>query len=115
MSGPRGDNVVVQCMLVGSDKFKCMYTPKWAGAHSLYISWADREVGGSPYDVNVIPSAESSKVVVGMEGLQAGWTGQDMTTTIDTRRAGQGKYQFVWDRVYIRLCGTVWDMVYINL
>lgn len=63
------------------------------GSYLLYVSWADREVIGSPYRVNVIRgTADAQKVIFTGESLRVGGiVGQEISTMIDTRRAGPGE------------------------
>ena len=87
----KGD-VNVQCTLIGNNKYRCAYTPKYIGSYLLYISWAERQVVGSPYAVNVLALADAGKVVIGTENLQqATMMGGEISTVIDTRRAGTGE------------------------
>ncbi len=62
----------------------------FAGAYLLNIIWADRQVRGSPFKVNVVASSDASKVVCTGEGLKMGIMGKEIKSVIDTRRAGPG-------------------------
>lgn len=88
-------DIPVDCRMVHGQNFKyrCTYTPRVAGSYLLYVSWADREVIGSPYRVNVIRgTADPQKVVFSGESLRVGGiVGQEISTMIDTRRAGPGE------------------------
>jgi len=97
MFGPKGE-ISVQRIMQGDKKYRCTYTPQAAGTYLLHIKWSDKQVGDSPYKVLVIPGApttEASKVVISTEGLQLGMMGQEISTTIDTRRAGTGRMYYI--------------------
>lgn len=59
----------------------------------MSIKWgADgRQVGESPYKVNVGMTTDPAKVVVSGEGIKSGVYGQEIKAIIDTRRAGPGE------------------------
>lgn len=67
------------------------------GIYSLHVSWADRDVIGSPYKVTVMPGgADAKKVLCVGESLQSGGVvGQELRTTIDTRKAGPGTFNWM--------------------
>jgi filamin len=57
----------------------------------LSIKWNDKQIGESPYKVNVGMSSDPSKVIVSGEGIRMGVFGQEIKAIIDTRRAGPGE------------------------
>ena len=61
------------------------------GAYLLNIKWNERQIGESPYKVNIGMNSDPQKVVVSGEGIKAGMFGQEIKALIDTRRAGPGE------------------------
>ena len=57
----------------------------------MNIKWNGRQVGESPYKVNVGMHTDPAKVVVGGDGIKMGVYGQEIKALIDTRRAGPGE------------------------
>ena len=57
----------------------------------LSIKWNDKQIGDSPYKVNVGMSSDPSKVIVSGEGIRMGAFGQEIKSIIDTRRAVPGE------------------------
>ena len=64
----------------------------FSGAYLLTIMWSDRQVQGSPFKVNVPSHSDATKVVCTGDGLRVGIVGREIRSTIDTRRAGPGKW-----------------------
>jgi len=90
LTGLKGD-VNVTCTSIGNSKYRCTYVPQHVGTYLLYISWGERQVVGSPYKLNVLPLADAAKVVISGDNLQAMTMGNEISTVIDTRRAGTGE------------------------
>lgn len=62
MTGVKAE-ILVECRQVAPSKYRCIYRPQIAGAYLLDIMWADRQVKGSPFKVNITSSSDASKVV----------------------------------------------------
>ena len=90
MAGTRCD-VDVRVQQMGHNIYKCSYIAQVPGAYLLSIKWNDKQVGDSPYKVNVGMNTDPQKVVVSGEGIKMGVYGQDIKALIDTRRAGPGE------------------------
>lgn len=90
LTGTRCD-IDVRMMQLGHNVFKCTYVPQIPGAYLLSIKWNDRQIGDSPYKVNIGMNSDPSKVIVSGEGIKTGIFGQDIKAIIDTRRAGPGE------------------------
>lgn len=78
---------------LGDDKFRCTYIPEQPGAYLLNVKWGDRDVKGSPFKISVAAQADPNKVFCSSETLRTAIYGKDISTTIDTRRAGPGELQ----------------------
>jgi len=57
----------------------------------LSIKMNDKEIGDSPYKINVAVAYDSSKVIVNAETLKTCVFGDEVKTLIDTRGAGPGE------------------------
>ncbi len=59
------------------------------------MTWAERQIRGSPFKVNVSPSTNpnhsASRVVCSGDGLRLGVLGKEIKCLIDTRGAGPGE------------------------
>lgn len=61
LTGTRCD-VDVRVVPIGHNVFRCVYVPQIPGAYLLNIKWNDRQVGDSPYKVNIGMNSDPSKV-----------------------------------------------------
>jgi filamin len=65
------------------------------GAYLLSVTWAERQIRGSPFKVNVLPNTNvnhsASRVVCSGDGLRMGVLGKEIKCLIDTRGAGPGE------------------------
>lgn len=61
----------------------------------LSVTWAERQINGSPFKVSVSPSANhkqsASRVICSGEGLHMGILGKEIKCMIDARAAGPGE------------------------
>jgi filamin len=61
----------------------------------LSIIWAERQIRGSPFKVNVLPNIDNnysvSRVICSGDGLQMGIIGKETKCLIDTRTTNPGK------------------------
>lgn len=89
-TGTRCD-IEVRIIQIGHNIYRCVYVPQIPGAYLLNIKWNDRQLGDSPYKVNIGMNSDPSKVIVSGEGIKMGIFGQDIKALIDTRRAGPGE------------------------
>ena len=75
--------------------FSCPLSLSRLGAYLLSVTWADRQIRGSPFKVNVLPSTLSnqaaSRVICSGDGLKMGILGKEIKCLIDTRSAGPGE------------------------
>lgn len=90
LTGTRCD-IEVRVMQLGQNIYRCTYVPQIPGAYLLNIKWNERQIGGSPYKVNVGMNSNPAKVEVSGDGIKAGVFGQEIKALIDTRRAGPGE------------------------
>ncbi|CAM4758481.1 unnamed protein product [Rotaria magnacalcarata] len=94
LTGVQAD-VEVRIRQVENNIFLCSYIPTAPGAYLLSITWAERQVRGSPFKVNVLPHANmhnsASRVICSGDGLRMGILGKDIKCVIDTRGAGPGE------------------------
>ena len=90
LAGTRCD-IEVRTIQLGHNIYRCSYVPQVPGTYLLNIKWADRQVGHSPYKVNVRMNSDSTKVQVSGDGIKSGVYGQEIKALIDTRRAGPGE------------------------
>ena len=90
LNGTRCD-IDVRMMQLGHNIYRCTYVPQVPGAYLLSIKWNDRQIGDSPYKVNVGMNSDPAKVIVSGEGIKMGVFGQEIKAIIDTRRAGPGE------------------------
>lgn len=89
-TGTRCD-IDVRLQQISHNVYRCSYVPQIPGAYLLSIKWNERQVGDSPYKVNVGMNSDPSKVIVSGDGIKMGVIGQDIKALIDTRRAGPGE------------------------
>ena len=90
LTGTRCD-IDVRMMQLGHNIYRCTYIPQIPGAYLLSIKWSDRQIGDSPYKVNIGMNSDPSKVTVSGEGIKMGVFGPEIKAMIDTRRAGPGE------------------------
>ena len=90
LAGTRCD-IEVRVAQLGRNIYRCTYVPQLPGAYLLNVKWCDRQVGDSPYKVNVGMNSDPAKVIVSGDGIKMGMLGQDVKALIDTRRAGPGE------------------------
>ena len=76
-------------------KKKCLYIHTCSGAYLLSVTWAERQIPGSPFKVNVLPNintnSSASRVICSGDGLKMGVLGKEIKCLIDTRHAGPGE------------------------
>ena len=90
VQGPDGD-VPIEISEEGKGNYKCTYSPKDKGPHTINISWSGVPIPGSPFKVNVTAPGDASKCVVSdlPEGrLRALKT---YSFKVDTSEAGSGE------------------------
>lgn len=109
LTGVQAD-IEVRIRQMENNIFRCVYVPTAAGrrphdsisstcsllgAYLLSVTWADRQVRGSPFKVNVLPNTLSnqpaSRVICSGDGLKMGIIGKEIKCLIDTRSAGPGE------------------------
>ena len=65
------------------------------GAYLLSVTWAERQIRGSPFKVTVSSTVannhSASRVVCSGDGLRMGILGKEIKCLIDTRAAGPGE------------------------
>ena len=61
LTGTRCD-IEVRVMQLGQNIYRCLYVPQIPGAYLLNIKWNDRQIGGSPYKINVGMNSNPAKV-----------------------------------------------------
>lgn len=65
------------------------------GAYLLSVTWAERQIPGSPFKVNVLQNvnqnSSASRVICSGDGLKMGILGKEIKCLIDTRHAGPGE------------------------
>ncbi|CAF3681830.1 unnamed protein product [Rotaria sp. Silwood1] len=76
--------------------FHCSYKPIIPGDYLLSIIWAEKEIHGSPFRVNILPNInnnhhESSRIICSGDGLRIGIVGKVMKCLIDTRATIPGE------------------------
>ncbi|CAF3716192.1 unnamed protein product [Rotaria sordida] len=94
LTGVQAD-VEVRIRQIENNIFLCSYVPTAPGAYLLSVTWAERQVRGSPFKVNVLPNTNvghsASRVICSGEGLRMGILGKEIKCIIDTRGAGPGE------------------------
>lgn len=90
LTGTRAD-CEIKVAKLGNNCYKCTYTPEIPGAYLLNIKWKDRQIGDSPYKVNVGMNSNPSKVFMDGECIKSCVFGEEIKAIIDTRRAGPGE------------------------
>ncbi|CAF1050339.1 unnamed protein product [Adineta ricciae] len=96
LSGKQADiDVRIRQIEKNRNIFICSYKATIPGIYLLNILWADRQIRGSPFKVNVLPNAiinhSSSQVICSGDGLRAGIVGKETKCTIDTRTTDLGE------------------------
>ncbi|XP_043279891.1 filamin-A isoform X2 [Venturia canescens] len=81
--GPGGSSLPVQMKKKDSTTYECHYVPVKDGRHVVMISYGNKEIPKSPFEVNVGPYKESSIRVFG-PGLYGGVVGHPARFTVDT-------------------------------
>jgi filamin len=84
-------DIDVKVMQLGHNIYRCSYVPQIPGLYTLTIKMNDKEIGHSPYKVDVQAAYDSTKVTVNAEKIKICVFGQEIKTTIDTRGAGPGE------------------------
>ena len=74
-----------------NNELKASFVPKQGGTYTLFTTWNDIEVRGSPFSVEVLIRSNPSKVFVYGKGLYNGKVGQNCEFVADTRLAGPGE------------------------
>ncbi|CAF1609722.1 unnamed protein product [Rotaria sp. Silwood1] len=94
LTGVQAD-VEVRIRQIENNVFLCSYVPTIPGAYLLSITWAERQIRGSPFKVNVLSNTNSnqsaSRVICSGDGLKMGILGKEIKCIIDTRGAGPGE------------------------
>jgi len=70
--------------------YNVSYTPFEQGVHTLDVTYDGIPVPGSPFNVNVVPGHDVSRVKAYGPGLEGGNTNVPQVFTVETRGAGQG-------------------------
>lgn len=65
-TGTRCD-VDVRLVQIAHNVYRCLYVPQIPGAYLLNIKWNERQVGDSPYKVNIGMNSDPSKVITNSE------------------------------------------------
>ena len=76
----------------GSGRLSVNFTASESGEHLVHLVKNERQVGGSPFKIQVSPkvAGDPKKVALEGESLKGGQVGATNTFTIDTRTAGSG-------------------------
>ena len=94
LTGVQSD-IEVRIRQIENNVFRCSYVPTASGAYLLSVTWADRQIRGSPFKVNVLPAMNpnqsASRVICSGDGLKMGILGKEIKCFIDTRHAGPGE------------------------
>ena len=94
LTGVQAD-VEVRIRQIEANIFLCSYIPTAPGAYLLSVTWAERQINGSPFKINVLPTVHhdhsASRVVCSGEGLRTGILGKEIKCLIDARAAGPGE------------------------
>ncbi|CAF0927406.1 unnamed protein product, partial [Didymodactylos carnosus] len=90
LTGTKSD-VDIRIKSLENNVYSCSYIPSVPGVYLLSVTWADRQVRGSPFKINVLPAGNASKVVCTGDGLRTGVMGKEIKCLIDTRSAGPGE------------------------
>jgi filamin len=66
------------------------------GPYLLSVTWAERQIRGSPFKVNVLQNVATNnyaatRVICSGDGLKMGVLGKEIKSLIDTRHAGPGE------------------------
>ncbi|XP_064632236.1 filamin-A-like isoform X3 [Lineus longissimus] len=70
--------------------YNVSYTPFEQGVHTLDVTYDGIPVPGSPFNVNVVPGCDVTRVKAYGPGLEGGNTNIPQVFTVETRGAGQG-------------------------
>ncbi|UJR31815.1 hypothetical protein I4U23_019292 [Adineta vaga] len=94
LTGVQAD-VEVRVRQIEHNIFHCSYVPTAPGAYLLSVTWAERQIRGSPFKVTVLPSTNNNhsaaRVICSGDGLRMGILGKEIKCLIDTRGAGPGE------------------------
>ncbi|CAF0887782.1 unnamed protein product [Adineta steineri] len=75
--------------------FICSYKPTVPGIYLLSIIWAEQQIRGSPFKVNVLPNTNNNhaaeRVICSGDGLRIGILGKESKCSIDTRTTEPGE------------------------
>ncbi|XP_035783297.1 filamin-A-like isoform X5 [Anopheles albimanus] len=85
--------VAAKLRQIGSDQWRCEYTAKQIGLHSVNVFYCGQQIKGSPYGVRVAPVCDPRKVRASGRGLQpvgVRVNDDDVTFRIFTEGAGEG-------------------------
>ncbi|XP_049277169.1 filamin-A isoform X6 [Anopheles funestus] len=86
-------SVAAKLRQLGTDQWRCEYTAKQVGLHSVNVFFCGQQIRGSPYGVRVAPVCDSRKVRASGRGLQpvgVRVNDDDVTFRIFTEGAGEG-------------------------
>uniref|UniRef100_A0A6E8VIS6 Calponin-homology (CH) domain-containing protein n=1 Tax=Anopheles coluzzii TaxID=1518534 RepID=A0A6E8VIS6_ANOCL len=86
-------SVAAKLRQVGTDQWRCEYTAKQVGLHSVNVFFCGQQIRGSPYGVRVAPVCDPRKVRASGRGLQpvgVRVNDDDVTFRIFTEGAGEG-------------------------
>ncbi|XP_075265778.1 filamin-B-like [Convolutriloba macropyga] len=90
MSGLHGD-VKVNVNKTSDVTYQANYTAYMQGMYLVHVTYADKQVSGSPFKVVVHPSVNSQAVEAFGPGLKEGVIGQPIKFGVDTRAAVPGE------------------------
>ncbi|XP_050087655.1 filamin-A isoform X6 [Anopheles aquasalis] len=85
--------VAAKLRQIGADQWRCEYTAKQIGLHSVNVFYCGQQIKGSPYGVRVAPVCDPRKVRASGRGLQpvgVRVNDDDVTFRIFTEGAGEG-------------------------
>uniref|UniRef100_A0A182QT66 Calponin-homology (CH) domain-containing protein n=1 Tax=Anopheles farauti TaxID=69004 RepID=A0A182QT66_9DIPT len=86
-------SVAAKLRQIGNDQWRCEYTAKQVGLHSVNVFYCGQQIRGSPYGVRVAPVCDPRKVRASGRGLQpvgVRVNDDDVTFRIFTEGAGEG-------------------------
>uniref|UniRef100_A0A7E4VHL6 Calponin-homology (CH) domain-containing protein n=1 Tax=Panagrellus redivivus TaxID=6233 RepID=A0A7E4VHL6_PANRE len=88
--GDKAD-IPVRLQHLGNNVYKATYTPLQDGDYELHVNLDGEPIRGTPRPIRVRTHAAPSELVeVDHKSLKIGIIGEDVTTIIDTRKAGSG-------------------------
>ena len=71
--------------------YKCSYVPEKPGHYLINVKHDSIHVPGSPFEIKIGMNPDPSKIIFNKDDLKTPILGQEIKTTIDTKRAGPGE------------------------